>query len=108
MVIRDPNVERILDHVGCVAAARLGVAMRDVTHKHPDDVCPPGTVARRMRIAILVGELMMDAMRGHPEDGTAFQSHSPADGQEVFDPLGYFIRSMSEQAMVAHTDSEAH
>jgi len=41
-----------------------------------------------MRIALLIGILMMDAVRGHPENRAAFERERSAKGQGIFDPLG--------------------
>ena len=43
--------------------------------------------ARRVRIAFLIGLLMMDAMRGHPEDRAALERQRAAEREEVLDPL---------------------
>ena len=60
-----------------------------------------------MRIAFFVGVLVMDAMRGDPEDGSAFQSERAAKGEEIFHPVGSLVAAMSEQAVIAHADTEA-
>ena len=50
-------------------------------------------------------DLVMQAMRGHPEDRSAFERERAAECEEVLDPLGRAIAAMGEQAMVAHTDA---
>src|SRR5687768_17287495 len=61
---------------------------------------------RRMRIVVGVGMLMMLAMRGDPEERSAFECESGAGGQEIFDDLRCFIRPMREQPVICHADAE--
>ena len=61
----------------------------------------------RVRIAFLVGELMMNAMRRHPENRTAFERERGAHRQEIFHPLGSLVAAMGQQAVIAHADAEA-
>jgi len=68
-------------------------------------VGPPGSVVRGVGVAFLVGVLMMDAVCGDPEDGTALKRETAAHGDEVFDPLGGLVAAMGEQAMVGHADT---
>jgi hypothetical protein len=50
---------------------------------------------------------MMHAVGCYPKDGSAFKGECGTDGKEVFHPLGGFVASMGEEAMVAHADPEA-
>src|SRR5665213_694455 len=60
-----------------------------------------------MRIAFFIGILMMLAVGGDPENRSAFQRQSGANGQKVFNPLGSFVAAMREQPVIAHSDSQA-
>lgn len=66
---------------------------------------PPFAIQRRVRIAVFIGILMMNAMSGDPENGPAFECKRAADGQEIFDPFGSFIPAMGQQAVIAHADA---
>ena len=68
---------------------------------------PPLAFARGMRIAFLIGIAMVNAMRGNPENGAAFQGESCADGESVLKPFGDFVSAMSEEAVIAHANSQA-
>ena len=107
VILRDPDVEFVARHVRGVTGLIAGVAMQRVAHHHPDDMRPPFAVAGRVRIAFFVGELVMDAVCGHPGDGTAFESQRAANGEEILDALGDFVAAMRQQAMIAHADAEA-
>lgn len=48
----------------------------------------------------------MDAMRGDPEDGSAFKGEAAAGGDEILEPLGNAIAAVGEQAMVCHADTD--
>jgi len=78
-----------------------------LAHENPAHVRPPFSIDGRMRIAILVRILMMNAMRGHPENRPALKSKRGADGQEILDPLRRLIAAVREQAMIAHADAQA-
>src|SRR5579859_6392920 len=60
-----------------------------------------------MRIAFLIGKLMMNAMRSHPENRSAFKRQGRARGQEIFHPLGSLVSAMREQPVVGHADAQA-
>ena len=71
----------------------LGVVVVGFAEENPAHVRPPGAIAGRMRIAGLIGFLMMDAMRGDPENGSAFERQRAADGEEIFQPAGALGKS---------------
>src|SRR5208282_360274 len=75
--------------------------------QNPAHVRPPLAIDGRMRIAFLIGKLMMNAMRRHPEDRSAFESEGRTRGEEVFDPLRSLIAAMREQPVVGHADAQA-
>ena len=58
-----------------------------------------------MRVTLVIGKLVMNAVGGHPEDRSAFQGECAADGQEILQPLGRAVAAMREQAMIAHADT---
>ena len=60
-----------------------------------------------MRIAFLIGELMMDAVRRHPENRPAFERERRANGQEILHPLRRLISAMREQPVITHADAQA-
>src|SRR5882724_6474103 len=59
-----------------------------------------------MRITVLVRVLMMNAVRGYPENWSTFERQSRAYGQEILHPLGSFVAAMGEQPVIAHTDAQ--
>jgi len=60
-----------------------------------------------MRISFLVGELMMNAVRRHPEDRPPFKRKRRAPGQKVLHPLRGFVSAMGEEPVIAHPDAQA-
>jgi hypothetical protein len=46
-----------------------------------------------VRIAIFVGELVMDTVRRNPKHRPAFERQRPADREEILDPLGRLVRN---------------
>ena len=107
MIFGDPDVEFVFGEVGDVARERGGVVVHGLAHQNPAHVRPPFAVHRRMRIAFFVGMLVMDAVRGYPEDRAALERERGANGQKIFDPFRNFIAAMREQAVIAHADAEA-
>src|SRR5580698_7435652 len=60
-----------------------------------------------MRIAIFIGVLMMDAVRGNPGDGPAFEGERAAHCQEVLNKFRCHVSAMGQQAVISHADAEA-
>jgi hypothetical protein len=58
-----------------------------------------------MRVPFLIGVLVMNAMRSHPRDRTAFQRQRPTERHKVFDGLWYLVRTMGQQPVVTHADA---
>src|SRR5690348_11963328 len=71
----------------------------------PAHVRPPGPFLRSVRIAWVVAVLMMDAMRRHPGNRTAFQSQRSADSQEVLDGFRHLVTAVHQQAMITHANT---
>src|SRR5262245_27395573 len=67
---------------------------------------PDRPLTRRVRIAFLIGFLMVDAMRGDPEDRPAFERERAADGEEVLDGLWRSITAMCQQPVIRHADAK--
>src|SRR5579864_4922009 len=59
-----------------------------------------------MRIAFLIGMLMMNAVRGHPENWSTLECQRGANGQKVFDPLVGLESAMCQQPVIRHADAE--
>jgi hypothetical protein len=59
-----------------------------------------------MRVAFLIGLLMMDAVRGDPEDGTAFKRQCSAEGEEVLDPFRGLVAAMGQEPVISHAYAE--
>jgi hypothetical protein len=59
-----------------------------------------------MWIAGLVGFLMVNAVRGNPEDRPAFQRQGAANREEILQPSRNLIGPMGVQAMITHTDAQ--
>ncbi len=102
----------VLDHVGSEALA-LGGADR---FEQPADVgviealggigeaCPVSV--RRMRVAVLIGERVVLAMVGDPDDHRALNGHRAHHRQHRADGLGRLQRAMGERPVVAERDPE--
>src|ERR1700733_14430968 len=80
--------------------------MESIALQNPVDVCPPSAIVRRVRIAFVVAELMMNTMRGYPEDGAALKRECGAGGHRVFQPLRHFVSAVRQQAVIAHANAD--
>jgi hypothetical protein len=99
-------VALVAGEVGGVAAEQRGLGVHGAAGEDPAGVGPPGAVVRGVRVAFVVGVLMMDAVGGDPEDGSALERHGAAGGDEVLDPLGGAVAAVGEQAVVGHADAD--
>ena len=68
MVFRDPDVKLVLRQVGDVAVEGRSVLAQSIANQNPAHMRPPLAIARRVRVAFLIRELMMNTMRGHPQE----------------------------------------
>ena len=66
VVFRKPDHEPVAAQIRRVMFALGSQALRRIAHQHPDEVRPPLAIARRMRIAVLIGKLMRNPMRCDP------------------------------------------
>ena len=80
--------------------------METLAHEDPAHVRPERAFARRVRIAFLIGLLMMDAMRRDPEDRTALERERAADREKVLNELGRLVAAMRQQPVIRHPDAE--
>src|SRR6185312_15430089 len=74
--------------------------------ENPAHMRPPSAFGWGVGVAFVVGELVMHAMRGHPEDGSTFERKRGSDGHEVLDPLAGLVSAMGEQPVIAHADAD--
>jgi len=107
LIFGDSDVEFVLGQVGDVLRERFRVVVHGFADQDPAHVRPPLAVDGGVRIAGVIGEAMMNAVRGDPEDGAAFESERGENGQKIFDPLGSAIAAMGEQTMIADADAQA-
>ena len=105
MILAQPDVEAAALQIGNVAGQGLGLRVQRIAPDDPAHVRPPAAFARGVRVALAVAELMMHAMRGHPEDRTALQRERGADGHRVFQPLRRLVAAMGQQPVIAHADA---
>ena len=103
----DPDVELVLAKFGDVGEEMRRIVVHRLARDEPADVGPETAFVGRVRVALLVGVLMMLAVDGDPEDGAAFQGERGAEGEEILHPLGGLVAAMREEAMVAHAYAEA-
>src|SRR5579884_680646 len=106
MEFGDPDIELVFREIGHVVRQGRSVVVHGSAGQNPPHVCPPLAIYGRVRIAWLVGILMMNAMRCNPEYRPTLKCQGCADGKEVFNPFWGPVASMGEQPMIAHTNSE--
>ncbi len=80
--------------------------MHGATGKDPAGVRPEGAIDRRVRIAFLVGILVVNTVGGDPEDRSALEREAAARSDEVLDPLGGAEATVREQAVVRDADAD--
>ena len=77
-----------------------------LAEQDPAHVRPEAAVARRVRIAVVVGVLVVDAVRRHPEDRPALERQRAADRQEVLEGLRRLVAAVRVQPVIAQADAE--
>jgi hypothetical protein len=108
VIFAEPDVDRVAGEVRGVAAEEGGLRVHGATGEDPAGVCPPGAVVRGVRVAFLIGVLMVDAVSGYPEDRAALEREAATHRDEVLDPLGSLVTAMGEQAVVGHADTHVN
>jgi hypothetical protein len=106
VIFAQPYVKAVAAQVGRIAIERLGLRVQGVAEEQPTGVRPPSAFARGVRVAWLVAELVMDAVRGDPEHGPALESQRGADGHDVFQPLGHLVAAVRQQPVIAHSNAD--
>src|SRR5580704_2253631 len=107
MIFGNPDMEFVFCEIGHITRQGCSVVMHGLAGQNPAHVRPPLALDGRVRIAFLIGILMMNAMCCHPEDWSAFESQGGACSEEIFHPLRSSVTAMGEQPMVAHTNAQA-
>ena len=64
----------VASEIRSVAAKQCSLGVQSAARDDPTDVRPPGAVVRGVRVTVLVGVLMMDAVSGNPEDRSALKA----------------------------------
>ena len=80
-----PPIERHGGQIRRVLGHQRRVVMVGVAEQNPAHVGPEAAVARRMRIAIVVGMLMVNAMGGDPEDRTTLERQRPTHREKILE-----------------------
>ena len=107
MIVVQPHVERVFGQIGRILRHQAGVVVLRLPDENPAHVSPPGAIARRMWVAGLVGFLMVNAVRGNPENRPAFQRQGSANREAILEPSRNSIGTMSMQAMITHADAKS-
>src|SRR5579871_5387726 len=105
VVLAEPDVDWIAGEIGSVTAEESGFGVHGTSREDPAGVCPPGAVVRRVGVTLVIGVLMMDAVGGYPEDGTALEREAAAHRDEVLDPLWGAIATVGQEAVIGHSDT---
>ena len=88
VVLRQPDVDAVASEVGGVAAEQSGLRVERAAGEDPAGVGPPGAVVRGVRVAFLIGVLVVDAVGGDPEDRTASRARQPQAVTKYYSHLG--------------------
>jgi len=104
--LADPGMKFVFTQVGDVGEEGIDLVVHGLAGKDPSHVGPDAAFARRVRVAFFIRILVMFAVRGDPEDRSAFEGQGCAGGQEIFDPFWSFVAAMRKEPMVAHPDSQ--
>src|SRR5260370_35833276 len=107
MKVVKPDVEALFHPIRGILRHQWGVAMLALSNQKPAHVSPPSAVTRRMRVAGLIGFLVVDSMCRNPENRSTLERQRAANGKKILKRQRHLIRPVSVQPMVAHADPEA-
>src|SRR5690348_1049333 len=93
--------------VGDIGQKRIKFVVHGFARQDPAHVGPESAFARGVWVAFFIRVLVMLAVRGDPENRSAFECQCSASGQEIFDPFWGLIATMREQPVIAHANSKA-
>ncbi len=106
VVFRKPDMELVAAQVRRVPAQHLGLRVQRFAAHDPAHVRPKGSIVGCVRVALVVGKLVVDPVRGHPKNRTALERERAAHRHRVLDQLGYLIAAMGQKPVVAHADAD--
>src|SRR5712692_7799960 len=84
VILGEPDMGLRLREIGHVAGKSFGVLVKAFAHQDPSHVGPLIAVNWRMRVTFVIRKLVMNAMRGYPEDRPAFEGEGSANRQKIF------------------------
>src|SRR3954469_6027594 len=82
----EPHVERIAEDIAGILVVGFGGRSVAVLDEEPSNVAPKCADARRMRVGLMVGMLMMQPMNDDPPCGRLLQVAHAQQGECVFQP----------------------
>ena len=106
MILADPEMKLVFAKIGNVGVQIGALVVEGLAGQDPSHVRPETTIARGVGIARLVGELVMNPMRGYPENRAAFQRQRGTNRQEIFQPLRALVAAMGQQPVITHANAE--
>src|SRR5260370_4974759 len=101
------GIEKLFLKVGGVAFPDYIPGFWGRSIEHPKHVAPPEALGRAVRIAFLIGMLMMLAVQRHPLQRAALHGKRAGESEEVLQKLGTFEGAVREQPVIADANSQA-
>ena len=103
---RQRQVDAIAGQVRHVAREHGGIVVQTRAAEDPAGVGPPRAFPRRVRIALAIRMLVVDAVSGHPEDRPSLQRERAAPGEGILEPLVGLVAPVRQQTVIAHPDAQ--
>jgi hypothetical protein len=75
--------------------------------QEPEHLRPPETIARRVRVAVVIGMRVMKAMSRHPRKRPRLIGQTAQRGQTVFDDRRRLVTAVGQEAMKADCNAQA-
>jgi len=102
----DHPMHAIFHQIGRISSQRRFRMLLCCADQNPTDVRPPTAIARRMRIAFVIGVRVMYAMRGDPVDRTAFERQRATQREEIFERTRRLEPPVRQQSVIANADAQ--
>src|SRR5579863_4019629 len=93
----DPFMESVFAKFWNIGQKLSRIVLHGFAGENPAHVGPKPSIVGRMRVTLLIGVLVMQAVGRNPEERSAFQGQRTAHSQNIFHPFGSLVSAMREQ-----------
>jgi hypothetical protein len=106
VIASELSIERVVHQIGGLPL-QVFVRLNFAGVIHPFVQRMPKAFSGRMRVAGLIGLLVVLSVNTNPDDGRAHQCEIATGANDILEPFGHRQRLVSQQAMVTQSNSHS-